>query len=141
MATGNAILGARTKVVINSSDFSADFNQVRLNFSQSSIDVTTFTVTGWAKYLTGISTASIDYTGFYQVSGHTLDSQLFSMLGAPTTATPWEIDVPDTNVGSVRYTGNGFLKTYPIDSKPVDAVKLNASIAVTGTVTRALISS
>ena len=42
MGTGNAILGARVKTVIDSTDFSADFNQVSLNFTQAEIDVSTF---------------------------------------------------------------------------------------------------
>lgn len=138
---GNAILAARTKAVLNSTDFSGDFNQVKLNFSQSEIDVTTFGITGWAKKITGISTASIDYTGFGQSAGHTLDQQLFSMLGAPSLATAWEIDVPTSNVGDLRYTGVGFLKSYNLDMKPVDAWKLTASISITGAVTRATISS
>ena len=42
MTVGNAILAARTKTVIDSVDYSGDFNQVKLNFTQSEIDVSTF---------------------------------------------------------------------------------------------------
>lgn len=141
MAVGSTILAARTKTVIDSTDFSGDFNQVKINFAQSEIDVTTFGTTGWAKHITGISTASIDYTGFGQAAGHTLDSKLFSLLGAPSTSTAWEVDVPNSGVGDIRYTGQSFLKSYNVDMKPVDAYKLTASLSVTGAVTRATISS
>lgn len=46
MGTGNAILGARTRTIIDSVDFSADFNQTKLNFTNAEIDVSTFGTTG-----------------------------------------------------------------------------------------------
>jgi hypothetical protein len=134
-------LAARTKCVIDSTDFSGDFNQAALNFSQSEIDVTTFGVTGWAKKITGISSAALDFTGFGQQSGHTLDAKLFTMLGAPATATSWEIDVPTSNPGDVRYTGLAFLKSAKTVMKPVDAYRLDASLSITGAVIRATIAS
>lgn len=141
MSTMTAILGARVKTVINSTDFSGDFNQARLNFTQTEIDVTVFGNLAWARKIVGISSGAIDFTGFGQTSGHTLDTQLWAMLGAPATATSWEIDFPDTNVGSLRYTGNAYLKSYNSDLKPTDAYKISASLSITGAPTRALISS
>ncbi len=141
MAVGSTILGARVKTVINSTDFSGDFNQVKLNFTQAEIDVSTFGTTGWKKKLTSISDGSIDYTGFGQKAGHTLDAQLFSMLGAPADSTAWEVDVPTSDPGAIRYTGQAFLKSYNTDLKPTDAYKLTASLSIVGAPTRATISS
>lgn len=42
MAVGSTVLASRSKVVIDSTDFSGDFNQVKLNFTQAEIDVSTF---------------------------------------------------------------------------------------------------
>lgn len=141
MAVGTTILAARTKVIIDSTDFSGDYNQCSLNFTQSEIDVSTFGTTGWAKHITGISTGSIDMTGFGQAAGHTLDSKLWGMLGAPSSTTAMEVDVPTSNVGDIRWTFNVFLKSYKVDLKPVDAYKLSASVSITGAPTRATISS
>jgi hypothetical protein len=62
-------------------------------------------------------------------------------LGAPAAATPWELDIPTSNVGDIRYTGNAFLKTYNSDLRPVDAYKITAALSITGAPTRATISS
>ncbi len=42
MSVGNAVLGARTKTLFDGVDFSGDFNQVALNFTNAEIDVSTF---------------------------------------------------------------------------------------------------
>jgi hypothetical protein len=42
VAVGTTILGSRVKTIIDSVDYSGDFNQVRLNFTQAEIDVSTF---------------------------------------------------------------------------------------------------
>ena len=141
MAVGTTILAARTKVVLNSTDYSGDFNQVKLNYTQSAVDVTTFNVTGWKKFISSISEGNFDLTGFGQAAGHTLDAELFAMLGAPALPTTWEIDAPTSSAGAIRYTGNGFLKSYNMDCKPTDAFKLTASMSINNAPTRAIISS
>lgn len=98
-------------------------------------------VTGWKRKIVGISDASIDLTGFGQQAGHTLDQQLYNMLGAPATTTAMEIDTPTSGVGDIRYTFAVFLKSYNIDLKVADAYKLTASFSVNGSPTRALIAS
>lgn len=42
MAVGTTTLASRAKVVINSTDFSGDFNQAKLNYSQNELDVSVF---------------------------------------------------------------------------------------------------
>ena len=95
----------------------------------------------WKKKITSISDGSIDYTGFGQAAGHTLDAALFAMLGAPATATAWEVDVPTSAAGAIRYTGQAFLKSYNSDLKPQDAYKITASLSINNAPTRAIISS
>ena len=95
----------------------------------------------WKRKITSISDGSIDYTGFGQISGHTLDAALFAMLGAPSVSTSWEVDVPTSSPGALRYTGQSFLKSYNMDMKPQDAWKLTASLSINNAPTRAIISS
>ncbi len=141
MSTGSAILGARTKTLLDGVDFSGDFNQVALNFTNAEIDVSTFGTQGWKAKITSISDGSIDYSGFGQSSGHTLDAKLWSMLGAPANPNTFETDYPTSAVGGVRATCNVFLKSFKSDLTVEGAYKITASASVTGAPVRSLITS
>lgn len=141
MGVGQAILGARTATIFDGVDFSADFSQVALNFTNAEIDVSTFGTQGWKRKITSISDGTIDYTGFGQSGGHTLDAKLWSMLGAPINPNTVEVDYPTSAVGGVRVTMNCYLKSFKSDLKVEDAYRVVASVSVTGAPTRALITS
>ena len=126
---------------MNLTDFSADLGQITVTYNQGEIETSTFTASGYRCYIPSITDVMLDIVGFYNKVASGLTSQIHSMLGAPAASTAWEVDVPDSNVGSQRYTGQCWAKSMKIDLKVNDAARMSGSLRVTDTVTRATISS
>lgn len=141
MPTSPAVLANNTYFVWNSVNLSGDLSQATLSMNNGEIDTSVFGITGWREYITSISDATLDVVGFHNKASNKTDSLFFAELGAPTVSRAWELDVPNSSVGSVRYTGQAWLKSYKVDSKVNDAVRANTSIRVTGAITRAVIAS
>ena len=135
-----AVLSANTKIVVNSVDLSYALNQVKLNFKQAALEVSTFGAV-WKQFIVGLAEGVLEITGFFDKAPAKLDAMLWAWLGWPQVPQAWEVDLPDSTVGSVRYTGQAFVSSYPIDSKVDQPLKVSLTLQVTLVPTRAIIIS
>ncbi len=144
MNTSPGTLGNNTKVILDSVDFSGSLNQVKINFKQAIIDISTFGAY-WKQHITGLAEGTLNYTGFFDKALAGIDAKLFAMLNtasALATALAFEVEVPNNGAsGDVRYTGQVLLSDYPITSDCKDAVKITAAFTLTGVPTRAITAS
>lgn len=139
MPTSPAVLANNVTFKWASVDLSGDLNQVKLNFNQGEIDASVFTITGWKQFITSISDFTFDVTGFFDKTAGMDDATLFGQFGAPLVSSPFEFDIPNSSSGSVKYTGNAWAKTYAIDAKVNDAIRLTSSFRGTNAPIRATI--
>jgi predicted secreted protein len=134
-----AVLANNVLIKIGGTDLSADMNQADLSMSQGTIDTSTFGASGWMEFITSISQWAVAITGFFNKATAKTDAVLYAMFGAPGSATTFEIDVPNSSAGSVKYTGNVWAKDYKPGNKINDASRFSGSLQGTGALTRAVI--
>lgn len=135
-----AVLANNTLVKIAGADVSADMNQVKLAATQGEIDTSTFGASGWKDFIVSIGEYTLDYTGFFNKASGASDAVVFGLFGAPASSSTWEVDVPNSSTGSIKYSGNGWGKSFsPFESKVNDAIKMAASLRGTGALVRAVI--
>lgn len=136
-----AVLGNNTRIVINSTILSTDFNQVKLSFSQAVHDVTTFGTTAWKEFIGGIGEATFNLVGFFNNAANKSHAIIWAMFGGPSSSTSWEIDLPNSSVGSTRYSGQCYAKTYAPEGGVGAPWKITADFQVTGAPVSATIAS
>lgn len=134
-----ATLGARAKFTLDSKDLSGDGNNIKLNLSQNSIDVSTFGSTGWKGYITGMSEGTVDFAGYFDEGADKSDEVVFGMFGAPATPTAFTYHPINSTGGHVVYGGNCFASKYNVTSVPVGPVVFDASFNIDGELSRATV--
>lgn len=124
-------------------DISGESNQASMNIARQVAE--TFTFTGdWAikKSCKSAVTVSLQvlYTTTADQGRDILEDWIFD---TPTTAKTLRIDVPNSDVGSTRYTGEFIIETYdlPLSAEDAGVIICSATLSNDGAVTRDAISS
>lgn len=134
-----AVLANNTIVNINVIDVSGDLNSVTLNITTGTIDASVFGITGWKEFITSISEWGLSIAGFFDKASAKIDATMFALFGAPLTPTAVFVDIPNSNTGSIKYSGNAWGTSYKSDGKVNDAWRMSGDLKGTSTLTRAVL--
>lgn len=140
MATTPLILTS-ARVLINSVDYSADLQQVALNLSAESIDITTMGSGGAREHASGLTSGTVECTFVGDLSASGLDSVLFGLLGGASTT--FEVAGTDAAVGTdaPAFQGSAILTEYngPVSGGVGELNTHTVTFQVSGTITRATV--
>lgn len=111
-----------------------------VTFSQKTDDVDTTTFVSTANppktFLLGFTEREIKLSGLFDATATTgPDAVLSADLGG-STARVWKYGPYGSTAGNVQYTGSGYLMQYDLKGSVGSAVAFEATIKVTGSITR-----
>jgi hypothetical protein len=132
--------GKNTKILINSSDLSAFFNDASVSSSVETAETTTFGVGGGAKtYVTGLNDGSLSLSGLFDGDTGAVDDVMAGVLSSDNEVT--FMVAPDNGIvlGARCYIGKSIDTKYDLSSPVADVVKTSADFQVNGGIGRGIV--
>lgn len=133
-----AVISTNTQIMVGGVDISGDANDVSFDMKRPKLDVTTFGTDGHEYILQPVE-GTFGIKGYFNKTAGMSDDVLgVGLLDGTIQAA--ELDVPDSNAGSVSYAANTLVSDYSVNPKVLAAIPFSATLDVTGPITRAVLT-
>lgn len=133
-----AVIATDTVISVDGQDLSGDSNDVTFDMKRPKLDVTTFGTDGHEYILQPVE-GTFGIKGYFNKADNMSDDTLAVNLldGSIVTA---ELDVPDSEAGSIGYSADTLVSNYQFNPKVLAAIPFSATLDVTGSITRAVLT-
>lgn len=137
--TSPAVLAEDVLFLLAGNDISGDGNELGIDVSQDSHDVTTFGAEGWKDKLIGFASAALSFKAYYNKATGKGAETAWSMVGA-SGPTAFVAQLEGNTPGNPQYTGNINLTKYSPRARVNAPLSLDLAFDSTGAVIRGTVA-